>query len=247
MHTLSPDDQLTPVVAGGPAQSARAFVAGLGLREADRPGPRVVAAMIASIDGRATVDGRAGGLGNPADRALLRELRAAADALLVGRNTLTTERYATVLDPDQRDQRVADGRSEQPLVATVSRRPQLLAGVPLLAEPDVTVVVYCAQEPDEPLAGADVHVLDPLTPRAAVADLHERLGAGLIVCEGGPSLLHDLVADGVVDDLVLTVAPLLVAGDAPAILSGQTFDEPLRLRLAHSAQAGDYLVLHYTR
>jgi riboflavin biosynthesis pyrimidine reductase len=203
--------------------------------------------MISSIDGRATVDGRAGGLGNPADRALLRELRSASDALLVGRNTLTTERYATVLDADQCAQRVADGRSAQPIVATVSRQPGLLAHVPLLGEPDVEVVVYSDASPGEPLDGAEIRVLDPLTPRGAVADLHERRGAELIVCEGGPRLLHDLVADGVVDDLVLTVAPLLVAGGAPAILTGQAFDEPLGLRLVHSARAGDYLVLHYAR
>jgi riboflavin biosynthesis pyrimidine reductase len=203
--------------------------------------------MIASIDGHATVDGRAGGLGNPADRALLRELRTAADVVLVGRNTLTTERYATLLDPDQCAYRVAQGRTAQPTVATITRRPQLLADVPLLAEPDVPVVIYCAPKPDDPPAGADLRALDPLTVPAVIADLHTSIGASLIVCEGGPRLLRDLVAEEVLDDLVLTVAPVLVAGPGPSLLTGDVLDPAPSLRLAHSARAGDYLMLHYTR
>ena len=98
--------------AAGEEIGAERFVERLALRDewpaAERP--RVVAAMIGSLDGHATVDGRAGGLGNPADRAVLRELRAAADALLVGPGTLIAERYATVLDPDQRERRERAGR-----------------------------------------------------------------------------------------------------------------------------------------
>jgi riboflavin biosynthesis pyrimidine reductase len=216
------------MVAGGAPVSAREFIASLDLRSADGPAPRVVGAMIASIDGHATLDGRAGGLGNPADRAVLRGLRAAADVVLVGRNTLTTERYATLLDPEQRDQRAAAGLPVHPLVATVSRHPELLADVPLLAEPDVEVVVYDA-------------------PDAALADLHDRRGARLIVCEGGPRLLHALAAAGALHDLVLTLAPLLVAGEGPSILTGGVLDTPTPMRLAHCARAGDHLMLHYRR
>jgi riboflavin biosynthesis pyrimidine reductase len=232
--------------------TARVFVAGLDLRPARHGGPRVVGAMIASVDGHATRDGRAGGLGNPADRALLRELRTAADAVLVGRTTLTTERYATLLDPDQQEWRLAGGRTAQPLVATISRRWSLLADVPLLKEPDVEVVVYTEGDVDgnlgdASLQGARLVALDPPTPAAAVADLAATHGASLIVCEGGPSLLHDLAADGTMTDLVLTVAPLLIAGEGPTILTGAVFDDPPAMTLASAARAGDYLMLHYRR
>ena len=96
--------QLGPV--GGPSGAA-ALAERMGLW--DDPGrgdrPRVVAAMIGAADGRATVDGRAGGLGSPADRSVLRELRTAADALLVGSATLIAEGYATLLDPPQQEAR----------------------------------------------------------------------------------------------------------------------------------------------
>jgi riboflavin biosynthesis pyrimidine reductase len=250
LHQVDPltgDDHLTPVAAAGAAVTARVFVAGLDLRPARDGGPRVVGAMIASLDGHATVDGRAGGLGNPADRALLRELRTAADAVLVGRNTLTTERYATLLDPDQQEWRAAGGRTAQPLVATISRRWALLADVPLLSEESIEIVVYTDDAGSASLAGAKLTTLDPLTPAAAVADLAATHGARLIVCEGGPSLLHDLAADGTMTDLVLTVAPLLVAGEGPSILTGTVFADPVAMTLASAARAGDYLMLHYRR
>ena len=104
--------QLGPV--GGPSGAA-ALAERMGLW--DDPGrgdrPRVVAAMIASADGRIAVEGRSVGLGHPADRALLRELRTAVDAILVGTATLRAERYANLLDDEQHAQR-ARGRPASP-------------------------------------------------------------------------------------------------------------------------------------
>ena len=211
--------------AGAPTTAA-AFVTGLALGDdSGRLGrPRVVAAMIGAADGRATVAGGAGGLGSPADREVLRELRTACDALLVGPGTLVAEAYATVLDPPQRERRRAAGRLEEPLVATISRRGDpALADVPLFAEPGLRIHVYTEADPVPDLArGADVavHALAPgtLTPAAALAHLHDDLGVRSVLCEGGPTLLRDLVAGGLVDDLVLTLAPLLVAGEGRSIL-----------------------------
>src|SRR5512133_1228594 len=99
--------QLGPVAG---EQSAQAIVAGVGLSDGGVDGrPRVAAAMIASADGRATVAGTSVGLGHPADRALLRELRTAVDAILVGTGTLRAEGYAHLLDDDQRERRAAAG------------------------------------------------------------------------------------------------------------------------------------------
>ena len=128
---------LTRLEPGSAPLPAAQLVEELGLWDAQPVGerPRVVAAMIGSADGRATIDGRAGGLGSPADRAVLRALRAPADVLLVGPGTLIAERYASLLDPEQRELRVARGRSEQPALATISRSlDPRLADVPLLGE-----------------------------------------------------------------------------------------------------------------
>ena len=236
--------------ADGGSRSVRDLVEGLGLRTARGAGkrPRVVAAMIATADGRAAVQGRSVALGHPADRALLRELRTGADAILVGTSTLAAERYATLLDPEQRARRTAAGSAEHPLVATVSRRLALPAGVPLFDEPGVPIVVFTESDAALPRHGAELQAERFAPGTLTLAGALERLGArGVrsVLCEGGPSLLALLVAEGCLDDLLLTVSPLLAAGDAPSILEGAALPEPARLRLREIHRADDHVFLHY--
>jgi riboflavin biosynthesis pyrimidine reductase len=247
------DATLRPLADTSTGWSARKVVRALGLREPsqDAPArPRVVAAMIGSADGRTAVHGRSVGLGHPADRALLRELRAAVDAILVGTGTLRAERYANLLDDDQRAQRVAAGLEAEPIVATVSRRLDLPADIPLLAEPTARVQVYTHSEGEVPSQGAwvAVHRLpegEPVMP-AILEHLRSERGARAILCEGGPTLLRELVAAECVDDVLLTVAPMLVAGDAPTMLAGAPLEPPTGLALRSIHRAGDHLFLHYT-
>ena len=244
--------ELQQLGPAGAASDAAAFVERLGLwghpGRGDRP--RVVVAMVGSADGRATVDGSAGGLGSPADRSVLRELRTAADALLVGPGTLIAERYATLLDPPQRERRVARGLPEEPLLATISRSLDgRLGEVPVLSEVGQRVAVYTESGGEAPSGGALVttHHFAPgtLTPRACLEDLRSRAGVGVVVSEGGPSLLHGLLADGLVDDLVLTLAPALVAGDGRSVVAGPVLDPPVELELRDVLRGEDHLFLHY--
>jgi riboflavin biosynthesis pyrimidine reductase len=229
----------------------RDLVAGLRLDEPAAPGrPRVVADMVASVDGRATVQGRSVALGHPADRALLRELRTEADAILVGTGTLAAERYADLLEDEQRARRVAAGRPEHPVVATVSRRLTLpVAEAPVLSQPGVPVVVFTESDGPAPATGADLDVVrfapGTLTLAGGLAALAER-GVRGVLCEGGPGLLRRLVAEGGLDDLLVTVAPLLAGGQAPSILEGDAFTpDPARLALREAHRADDHLFLHY--
>ena len=246
------DAALRPLADTSTGWSARKVVRALGLRErsgAESVRPRVVAAMIASADGRTAVKGRSVGLGQPADRALLRELRTAVDAILVGTGTLRAERYANLLDPDQRANRIASGLEPEPVVATVSRRLDMATDIPLLAEPTARVQVYTEAEGEVPTQGAWVsaHRFEPggLTMAAILEHLRRERGAQAILCEGGPTLLRELVAAQCIDDLLLTVAPLLVAGDAPTALSGAELEPPAPLTLRDIHRAGDHLFLHY--
>lgn len=240
---------LHPLQPGGAPLPARAALAALGLSGRPAPGarPRVAVAMVASADGRAAIDGRSGPLGHPADRALFRELRTAADALLVGTGTLRAERYATVLDDDQRAHRETQGRDAVPLLATIARTLDVPDDIPLFGEPAQRIAVYTEAEGDVAGHGAQVstHRLAEASPGAVLAHLGEHHGAGLVLCEGGPSLLHAMVAAGCVDDLFLTVAPLLAAGDDPRTLIGAPLRPPAALRLAGAWRGGDHLFLHY--
>jgi len=197
--------------------------------------PRVIAAMIASADGRAAVAGRSVGLGHPADRELLRGLRSAADAVLVGAATVRAERYAALFD----------GPERKP-IGIVTRSGDVPWDVGLFAEGDSPVVVYSGvglTPPGE--VAAPVRVAPAPDLAAALADLGEHEGARVVLCEGGPRVLRALVADGLIDDLLLTVAPLLAAGDAPTSLAGPALDPPAQLSLRGTWRADDHLFLHY--
>jgi riboflavin biosynthesis pyrimidine reductase len=229
------------------ARAVRDLVAGLGLRGGDRV--RVVADMVATVDGRAAVQGRSVALGHPADRALLRELRTEADAILVGTGTLAAEKYANLLDDAQRARRVAEGRPPHPVVVTVSRGLALpVDEAPIFDEPGVPVLAFA--EPDAgapPAVGSDFDVVRlpaPLTLVDVLAELGAR-GVRGVLCEGGPSLLRRLVSAGALDDLLLTVSPLLAAGGAPSILEGDVLAEPARLTLREVHRADDHAFLHY--
>jgi riboflavin biosynthesis pyrimidine reductase len=81
---------------------------------------------------------------------------------------------------------------------------------------------------------------------AILEHLWRERGARAILCEGGPTLLRELVAADCVDDLMLTVAPLLVAGEAAPPLSGLELDPAVGMALREIHRAGDHVFLHYT-
>jgi riboflavin biosynthesis pyrimidine reductase len=246
----------------GPVAAARSpaeIVAALGLDGADGAGeagraarrgrPRVVAAMIASADGRATVAGRSVGLGHPADSALLRELRTAVDAILVGTGTLRAERYAHVIDDPQRERRIARGLEPEPIVATIARSGRVPIDVPLFSEPAARVQVYAEADAPVGRTAAEVAVQrfapGGARPPAVVGHLARARGVRSVLCEGGPTLLRALVAEGCVDDLMLTLAPLLGAGSGPTVLEGDSLDPPARLVLRDVHRADEHLFMHY--
>lgn len=239
-------------LAPGPDVTPEALVEGLGLGEpAGAPAgrPRVVAVMIASVDGRATVQGRSSPLGQPEDRRLLRGLRAEADAVLAGTATLAAERYANLLDPGQRAARSAAGRPAHPVVATVTRSGTVPWDVPVFAEAGVPCQVYSGRPAAVPagVVETEVAVMPGPDLRAVLEHLGRVRGVRAVTCEGGPRLLRALVAQDVVDHLLLTVAPLLVAGSGPVSLDGPELAPPARMRLEGLHRAGDHLFLHYVR
>jgi riboflavin biosynthesis pyrimidine reductase len=244
---------LHPLAPVAETRSAADVVAGLGLdggAAAVDGRPRVAAAMIASADGRAAVQGSSAGLGHPADTALLRELRTAVDAILVGTGTLRAERYAQLLDDDQRERRVARGLDAEPIVATIARSGNVPLEVPLFAEPDARIAVYTEAEAaavDGCAARVTVERRPPgeATPHGVLGHLAAEAGVRSVLCEGGPTLLRALAAARCIDHLFLTLAPVLAGGDAPTLLVGPPLDPPGRLELRDVYRAGGHVFMHY--
>ncbi len=215
--------------------------------------PYTVANFVASLDGRATADGRSGPLGDEGDKALFRALRGAVDAVLVGTRTLQTENYGRLIrDPDMRARRRADGLTDEPLACTVTRSGRLPLDIPLFAEPEAQVVVFSGRDVDLGTVAAQVEVVrlpeSQLGFAGVLAHLRAHRDVRALLCEGGPTVFAALLAERVVDELFLTLAPKLVGGgDAPAITSGPELPDLAEVRLAGVLEREETLFLRYQR
>jgi riboflavin biosynthesis pyrimidine reductase len=207
--------------------------------------------FIAALDGAISVGGRSGGLGSPGDRTVFRVLRALADVVLVGAGTAAAEGYRPVFaDSAVGRVRTELGRDPVMPVVVVSRRASLAPDDQLVTGAVTpTLLVTCgAADPGRraALAAAGVDVLvcgeDDVDLPEALDQLAGR-GLGQVVCEGGPALFGAALAAGVVDELDLSVAPLLV-GAGPGLLSG-ALPVPARAELVQVLTEDDVLFTRY--
>ena len=215
---------------------------------ADRP--RVLVNMVATLDGRVTIGGRSGPIGGPGDHAIFHGLRTVVDAILVGSGTLRAERYGRMVrKPERRARRAELGLEEDPLALLITHSGRLAWDAPLFAAPEQRLVVVthprAAPVPDVDAQLERVDLPAP-TPAAALREVHRRHGIRSVLCEGGPTLNRGLLGDGVLDELFLTLGPLLGGGDdVLRILAGEELPEPVRLRLANVLRHEDELYLRY--
>jgi riboflavin biosynthesis pyrimidine reductase len=228
--------------------SADELLADWGADAGGEAGDGVALNMIASVDGRIAVRGRSGPLGSRADRALFHALRARADAVMAGAGTVRSERYGPIIrDPDVRQRRRRQGLEAQPLAVIVSRSLELDPTLPLLADADSRVIVLTEGAGELVGCAAAIEYVRRPTLRASLAELRTRWRVRTILCEGGPRLNGSLAAESLIDELFVSLAPLLV-GDVPR--GGEMVEDgapasprPLELRLL--AAHGSHLFAHY--
>jgi riboflavin biosynthesis pyrimidine reductase len=240
----------------------RQIFASSGLRDTDLarlyeypPGPWVRANMVSSADGAANLGGVTSGLSSEADRHLFALLRTLADVIVVGAATVRAERYAPVrqheLWPDLRP-----GRTPTPPIAVITARldldpsSRLIAAAPPSAR---TIVITTAQAPADRRAAlnelAEVIVAGQETVdlKTAVAALAER-GHRRMLAEGGPHLLAQIAAAGLLDELCLTIGPLLAGPGADRIVAGALpAGSPQPLTLAHVLEDNGFLFCRYIK
>lgn len=213
------------------------------------PPDGVRANMIFSADGAAAFRGRAGPLSCPTDQRLLRILRGLADVVLVGAGTARAENYGPVTLTDAaRARRRHEGRAEPPPVAVVSRSGDLPAR--LFSDPDQPpILVTCARSAARRDGGHPIMVAgeDSVDVSRAVAMLRER-GMPRILCEGGPTLLDELVEADAVTEICVTLAPKLAASQPVGQrLHPARLPAPVTMRLMHALACDGYLFLRYRR
>ena len=218
-------------------------------------GPWLMAHMVGGLDGCAAIGGRVGDLSTAPDSELFILMRALADVVLVGARTVRMERYGPVRLPAGRvAARRAAGRPGTPPLAVVTRSLDLdWSGRAFAAAPAGSRTLVITSQDADPgrLArareAADVLLAGPgrVDPGLAMAMLAGR-GCRVVLCEGGPTWLGELVAAGLLDELCLTVSPMM--GGDPLPVSVSPPGSPLvPFVLRHVLADGDTLFLRYER
>lgn len=183
--------------------------------------------MVASLDGATVVDERSHALSSSADQAVLSALREAADLIIVGAGTVRAERYGPPRKAGQR-------------IGVVSRRGDVDPAMPLFSS-GAGFLILPEDAPPTPIESvrAGVGTLD-------IAGALAQLDVGVVQAEGGPGLNGSLLDADVIDELNLTVAPLLAGGDGPR-LTTHAAAAIQRLELAHVLEDDGFLFTRYVR
>jgi len=202
--------------------------------EVDRSRPMhecwVMGHMVAGLDGTAAVGGRVGSLSTSPDQALFPRMRQVADIILVGAQTVRQEGYAPVrLSEEAGRWRRRRGLSPTPPLAVVSRSLALDWTATVFAdapEDAPTHVITCASADPKRLAEAEEVATvviagdERVEPAAAMQALAGR-GRRVVLCEGGPTWLGQLVAADRLDELCLTISPVMGGDPLPVAVTPQ--------------------------
>ena len=210
--------------------------------------PYLVLNMVTTADGRATIGGRSGPIGNAADQDLFHALRTRVDAVMVGAGTLRAEKYGRLVrKPERREARERAGLAPDPLAVIVSGRLDLPPDLPLLHEPDQQVLVATFSDGDLPGPGVEY-----LRFQGGAVDIPRLLailrgrGVRSILCEGGPTLNAELLRAGGVDALFHCIAPKLAGEpDAPTMVTG-VLHQPVEMKLVRLLESDDHLFAHFS-
>jgi riboflavin biosynthesis pyrimidine reductase len=183
----------------------------------------VRAMMVTTLDGAAAgPDGLSGSISGAADQAVFAAVRRYADAVLIGAGTLRAERYTPMRAKEEdADARRAQGLAAAPRLVIVSGSLDLPWTEPVFTDSTLPPLIVTGTDAGPAKVArvpesCEVVTLpgDTVDPAGILGALEER-GLRRIVCEGGPSLLHDLVASGMLDEADITVSPVF-AGTNPS-------------------------------
>lgn len=205
--------------------------------------------FVATLDGRATIEGRSGPIGSDTDTEMLAGLRTRFDAVMIGAGTMRVERYGRLVrEQATRERRQAEGLRPEPLMVLVSGRLDLPWDAPLFEEGG-EVLVLTSSEAEPPATATEVEVLrhpGAVNLTEAMRYLRRERGIQALLSEGGPHLHEQMQADNLVDDLFLTIAPKLSGGEAPRIIEGP-LPGVLDFELAWLLEADGELFARYRR
>lgn len=209
--------------------------------------------FVTSVDGAVELDGFSEGLSGAPDKRVFGLLRMLCDGLVVGAGTLRHEGYRAVrLNEERRAWRREHGIAEYPTLVVVSGTLDLNPGQAAFADAPVRPIVVTHGRAPADRRQALSGVADVITIGDDAVDLGEALrrlrerGLAHLLCEGGPHLFGSLAAADLVDEVCLTVSPLVTGPGAGRITAGPA-SPPKGMALRHVLEAEGSLFLRYTR
>lgn len=206
--------------------------------------------FVVSIDGATTVDGGSTDLGDDEDAALFQAFRAVPDIILVGATTVIVEDYRPVtLDEERRAVRVERGQTPVPKLAIVTGTVSVDVESRVFSDSEHKPLVITGPEANPgrlALLGdaADVAILPEINPATIVERLSD---AKVILLEGGPSLTGQFVSAGLVDELNVTLAPVLVGGESDRLAGSRPIKPPANMVLDRVVRGEKMLFLRYLK
>ncbi len=212
--------------------------------------PWVMFNMVESVDGATAVRGGATALNDEDDRALFLAMRAVADVVLMGAQTIRSESIGPVrVDEDMSRYRAVAGMAAVPLLVILSRSLNIDQEARVFSDPSSRPMILTGK-------GADQARLEALAPVADVVQLENLDGKGIvnqlsaakvILCEGGPTVNSVFMADGMVDEIAITVSPMLALGESQRLAHGEALEPPIDMRLDRALHGDRSLFLRYVR
>ena len=184
--------------------------------------------------------------GSARDHARMSRLRAGADAVLVGGATFRNWPHPSLPDPEDRER--LRGR---PWNIVVSRTLDVPLTLEFLGESAIRPLFltrstslesksFAAEAEGWSGEGGDL-------PVAWMLEQIARRGVERLLVEAGGDLLFQFLAADAIDEIYLTLCPLVVGGPAPSLADGRGFDlvDLRRMRLLSAEPEGDEVFLHY--
>ncbi|WP_051619950.1 dihydrofolate reductase family protein [Haematomicrobium sanguinis] len=201
--------------------------------------------FVSSLDGIAAFDGHAGPLGSPTDQEVMQVLRRSADAIIVGAGTIRAEGYVGALVE----------REDPPLVVVLSRTLTLEPSSDFFTQAPrrpllVTTDSAAASRGDQFREVADVLPLsadgsENTVDITALIDYLKDRGLTKLLSEGGPHVFGAFAAQGLADELCLTLSPHLALTDATRITAGAVSEQLSPFTLKSALVENSMLFLRY--
>lgn len=210
--------------------------------------------FISSLDGSATHQGVSAPLGNDGDRRLFALIRRLCDVILVGAGTVRAEGYSGPLVSEEDTRwRIRHGLPAHPALAIISGTLGLDPGSDLFRLSPVRPVLFTTTAALPERAHPLSRVADVVTAGDESVEVREvtawlgNQGLGRILCEGGPSIFGGFIVEDAVDELCLSISPLLTGGQGGHIAAGVGNAGLRRLALASLLESDSALYGRWVR